>query len=248
MSWIDRDLREKLIVALDFFKIEEFEGLLEQIGEDLKYVKVGMQLYYSEGQKVVRYLKNRGLKVFLDLKLHDIPNTVGMGVRSLCSLGVDMINIHSSGGPQVMMAAREAIESIDKPSRPLLIAVTHLTSVSQEMLTNHLGCSLPLEDAVAKLAAFSKECGLDGVVASSLEVTRIKETCGREFKIIVPGIRLSDGKSLDDQVRTATPDLAVQNGADYLVVGRPITKSERPKEAFYQILKKIEEGYERKNH
>lgn len=220
------DYKNRIIVALDFQTKEEVVSLVEASQGELQYAKVGMELFYSLGADIINYLKDQGLKVFLDLKVHDIPNTAAGALKSLSKLEVDMVNVHASGGIKMMQAAKEALSQAD--SKPLIIGVTQLTSTDQDMLNNELNISGSTQDAVINLAKNAKTAGLDGVVASPLEVSNIKETCGKDFITVTPGIRLA-GNSQDDQKRITTPAEAFRNGSDYIVIGRPITQSSDPK-------------------
>ena len=219
-----------VIIALDFPRELEVMSFLEKFGHLRPYVKVGMELFYAEGPRIVRMLKNRGHKVFLDLKLHDIPNTVGRAMGRLSGLGVDMTNLHAAGGSAMMRAALEGLTRPDG-SRPLLIAVTQLTSTSQEVLRQELLIETPLEETVLRYGALARESGLDGVVCSPLETEKIKQALGTDFVTVTPGIRFADG-ARDDQVRIATPAMAREWGSDYIVVGRPITAQEHPLAAY----------------
>jgi orotidine-5'-phosphate decarboxylase len=230
-----------LIVALDFPNKQEVERFLYHFGEERLYVKVGMELFYKEGPSIIADLKEKGHDVFLDLKLHDIPNTVKSAMRSLADLGVDMVNVHAAGGIAMMKAALEGLqEGTQGKKRPLCIAVTQLTSTSEEMMNRELWIEKSLIDTVSHYAKLAKESGLDGVVCSTLEVPMLKEHCGQDFVTVTPGIRmLSD--DTQDQVRVATPARARELGSDYIVVGRSITKAEYPYQA-YQMVKQEWEG------
>jgi len=200
-----------------------------------------MELFYAEGDQTVRYLQEHGKHVFLDLKLHDIPNTVAHGVSSLTRLGANLITIHGQGGPITMKAAAEAArESAEKLGieRPKLLAITVLTSFDDESWTS-IGGQLPIADQVIRLAKLAKDCGMDGVVCSALEAKMIREACGDDFLIVTPGIRPSFATT-DDQKRVATPASALQDGASRLVIGRPITQAENPREAVRLIIEEME--------
>jgi len=216
-------------------------GFLELFKEPI-YVKVGMELFYAEGPSIVREIKALGHKVFLDLKFHDIPNTVQGAVRSAASLDVDMMNLHAMGGSEMMRSAMEALES--KKKKPLMIAVTVLTSMDEVALKKELHVDLPLEDTVLSLARMTKESGLQGVVCSALEVPRLKEKLGEDFFTITPGIRPLESAS-GDQKRVVTPSMARELGSDYIVVGRPITKVEHPYEAYLKIRSEFMGGKKR---
>jgi orotidine-5'-phosphate decarboxylase len=226
-------LAERIIVALDLGSREEVEVALENLPK-VRFVKVGMELFYSTGPDLIRVLKDRGLKVFLDLKVHDIPNTAAGAMRSLSRAGCDLLNLHCAGGLEMMERAREAI---GKDTR--LIGVTQLTSTNQSMLNNELGIPGTVEASVLNYAQLAKKAGLAGVVCSPLEVQAIKEVCGKDFLAITPGVR-REGSSTQDQKRTMTPGEAIRAGSDYLVIGRPILASPDPHGAFLQILAEIE--------
>jgi len=230
-----------VIIALDFKNREEVMGFLDLFKEPV-YVKVGMELFYAEGPSIVREIKALGHKVFLDLKFHDIPNTVQGAVRSAIELDVDMMNLHAMGGSEMMRSAMEALES--RMVKPLMIAVTVLTSMDEEALKKELHVDLPLEDTVLSLARMTKESGLQGVVCSALEVPRLKEKLGEDFLTITPGIRPLESAS-GDQKRVVTPSMARELGSDYIVVGRPITKAEHPYEAYLKIRSEFMGGEKR---
>lgn len=228
-----------VIVALDFPTEQEAWQCLSKFNEDTSvYVKVGMELYYSAGPNFVRELKQRGFNVFVDLKLHDIPNTVKSASRVLTKLGADIFNVHVAGGKAMMQAAVVGmIEGLQEGQRkPLLIGVTHLTSTSEQTLQEEIGIDLPIHEAVIRYAVLAKESGLDGVVCSPLEVPLIKEACGDSFITVTPGIR-PVGADKGDQERITTPEQARELKTDYIVVGRPITKSDNPKQSYDNILK-----------
>jgi orotidine-5'-phosphate decarboxylase len=193
-----------------------------------------MELYYAAGNEIVKEIKRRGHKIFLDLKLHDIPNTVRKAMKVLSALDVDMVNVHASGTIEMMKAAKEGLTREDG-TRPLLIAVTQLTSTSQEPMQSQLLIGATINDTIAKYAQNTKEAGLDGVVCSPLEASLVKEACGQEFMTITPGIRFADS-STDDQVRITTPAKAREIGSDYIVVGRPITAAEDPVAAYRRCV------------
>ncbi len=229
--------REKLIVPLDFPTFREALKFLDIVKKDIRYVKVGLELFISEGPSIIKELKNQGFKVFLDLKLHDIPATVGGAVRSAVRHGVDMMTIHASGGPKMIKkaseAARETAIAYQIPS-PILLGVTVLTSIGEEDLPL-LGIKNDIPTQVSALATLSKDNGLDGVVASPLEVQIVRKACGPDFKIVTPGIRPKWAET-NDQVRIMTPQDAVKAGSDYIVVGRPIYKAEDPSNAVSRII------------
>ncbi|WP_282925687.1 orotidine-5'-phosphate decarboxylase [Helcococcus kunzii] len=226
----------KTIVALDFPNEEEALYFLDQFDKPIN-VKVGMELFYSAGPQIIEKIKEKGHSIFLDLKLHDIPNTVKSAMRNLAKLDVDIVNLHCAGGKEMMKAAIEGLEEGkigDK--RPLCIGVTQLTSTSKEIMNNDLLIEGEVIDAVLHYAKNAKDSGLDGVVCSVLESKKIHEICGDEFLTVTPGIRLSSD-SKDDQKRVATPSIAKEEGSSYIVVGRSITKSEDPYNTYYEIEK-----------
>lgn len=224
------------IVALDFPSQKEVEQFLAQFGEETLFVKVGMELFYREGTSIITYLKEQGHRIFLDLKLHDIPNTVKSAMRNLAILGVDMVNVHAAGGTNMMKAALEGLQegTPEGKERPICIAVTQLTSTSQEVMQKELWIEKSLEETVLHYAKLAQDSGLDGVVCSTLEVPKIREACGEGFVTVTPGIRMADDK-VDDQVRIATPARARELGSTYIVVGRSITKAENPLEAYKKV-------------
>lgn len=215
-----------VIIACDFDSREKLMGFLDKFTEEKPFLKIGMELFYSMGPDVVRELKGRGHKIFLDLKLHDIPNTVKKAMAVLSALDIDMVNVHAAGTKAMMEAALEGLTRPDG-TRPLLIAVTQLTSTSQERMQNELLISAALPDTVIKYAQNSRDAGLDGVVCSPLEAQMVHKACGESFFTVTPGIRFADSAA-DDQVRVTTPAKAKEIGSDYIVVGRPITASEDP--------------------
>ena len=222
-----------VIIALDFPDKDTTINFLKKFDEPL-WVKVGMELFYGCGPEIIKEIKKLGHHIFLDLKLHDIPNTVKSAMANLAKLDVDMVNVHAKGGIKMMSEAMHAFDSLEK--KPLVIAVTELTSTSQEMLTNELLCSTTMEKMVIKHALNTKEAGLNGVVCSPLEVKAINEACGSDFITVTPGIRLKSN-SVDDQVRITTPADARLLGTNFIVVGRPITRAENPVLAYKQIKK-----------
>ena len=223
-----------VIIACDFKDKEETLNFLNRFEDEKLYLKIGMELFYSEGPEIVREIKKRGHKIFLDLKLHDIPNTVEKAMRSIANLDVDMTNVHASGTIKMMEAGLRGLTKEDG-TRPLLIAVTQLTSTSQEVMEQDLLIKENIEDVVMHYAENSKKAGLDGVVCSPLEVQAVKRKCGKEFLTITPGIRFSTD-SKDDQSRITTPAKAKELGSDYIVVGRSITKAENPQEAYRKCV------------
>ena len=226
-----------VIVACDFNTAEETLRFLDNFTEEKPYVKIGMELFYAEGPEIVREIKKRGHKIFLDLKLHDIPNTVKKAMAVLSRLDVDMCNLHAAGTVAMMEAA---IEGLTRPegTRPLLIAVTQLTSTDQERMEHDLLINEPLEKVVMHYASNAKAAGLDGVVCSPLESPAVHKTCGKEFLTVTPGVRFADGDK-GDQVRVTTPEKAKELGSDYIVVGRPITQAQDPVAAYRRCIKEF---------
>lgn len=229
-------MQRPLIVALDFPSKLEVHQFLGQFENESLYVKVGMELFFKEGPQILEFLKDSGHKIFLDLKLHDIPNTVKSAMRNLASLDVDIVNVHAAGGKQMMEAALEGLDqgTAAGKERPKCIAVTQLTSTSQEMLERELLIKGELQSVVVSYAKNASESGLDGVVCSTWEVEKILEACGQSFLTVTPGIRLKTS-AVDDQVRIATPEEARNRGSWGIVVGRPITKAENPLEAYKMV-------------
>lgn len=232
---------ERLIVALDVSSMEAMKEIVESLGDSVSYYKVGMELFYAAGEQTVAYLRDKNKSVFLDLKLHDIPNTVAHGIKSLTRLGAKLITIHAQGGKVMMQAAMKAAHEAAVElgiERPKLLAITALTSFDEENWTA-IGGHLPIADHVLQLAKLAKEAGVDGVVASALEASMIRKACGEDFIIVTPGIRPSFAVA-NDQKRVATPKSALSDGASRLVIGRPITKAENPREAVRLIVKEME--------
>lgn len=227
---------EKIIVALDTSHENEAMKLLESLKDQNVWVKIGMELFYSQGSKIIFKAKELGLKVFLDLKLHDIPNTVHNAVLSLGKLPIDMINIHAAGGSEMMKEASRAIKSL--PHSPLLIAVTQLTSTTTEQMNREQRIPGDILESVSHLAKLAQESGCDGVVSSPLEVPAIKLICGSRFITVTPGIRPVDSQT-HDQKRFTTPEDAVNLGTDFMVIGRPITQASDPKVALEKIIQGI---------
>ncbi|CDA90647.1 orotidine 5'-phosphate decarboxylase [Firmicutes bacterium CAG:238] len=223
-----------VIIACDFASAEETLAFLDKFTAEKPYVKIGMELYYAEGPQIVKKIKERGHKIFLDLKLHDIPNTVKKAMKVLSALDVDMCNLHAAGTAAMMEAALEGLTREDG-TRPLLIAVTQLTSTDQERMEKDLLIEKPLEEVVDHYAANAKKAGLDGVVCSPLEAARVHELCGEGFLTVTPGVRFADGDA-GDQVRVTTPQRAKEIGSDYIVVGRPITQAEDPVAAYRRCV------------
>lgn len=225
----------KILVALDYDNQAQALELVDKLKPELCGLKVGKEMFTLFGPDFVKTLVNKGFKVFLDLKFHDIPNTVAKACKAAAELGVWMINVHASGGSKMMHAARQAIEECD--NRPLLIAVTLLTSMD-EVAYSEIGFKRDLPEQVEHLAGISKSAGLDGVVCSAWEAKRLKEQLGKDFKLVTPGIR-PPGSDIGDQSRIMTPEQAVAAGSDYLVIGRPITKASDPLKALYDISESI---------
>lgn len=226
-----------VIIACDFNSKNEVFNFLDLFKEEKPFLKIGMELYYAEGPEIVREIKKRGHKIFLDLKLHDIPNTVMKAMKVLSNLDVDMCNLHASGSIKMMEAALQGLTRQDG-TRPLLIAVTQLTSTSEEVMQNELLINKPLDEVVMQYAENAKIAGLDGVVCSPLEARKVKNKCGENFITVTPGVRFADGE-VGDQVRVTTPEKAKELGSDYIVVGRPITKAENPVEAYRRCVREF---------
>lgn len=223
-----------VIVACDFASKEETLKFLDKFTDTKPFVKIGMELFYAEGPDIVRELKARGHKIFLDLKLHDIPNTVKKSMAVLSKLDVDMTNLHAAGTKRMMEAA---LEGLTRPNgtRPILIAVTQLTSTDQESMEKDLLIDAPIDEVVMHYAKNAKESGLDGVVCSPLEAGKVHEKCGDGFVTVTPGVRFADGE-IGDQKRVMTPAEAKKIGSDYIVVGRPITQAEDPVAAYKRCV------------
>lgn len=226
-----------VIVACDFSSAQATFDFLDKFTEEKPFVKIGMELYYAEGPSIVKEIKKRGHKIFLDLKLHDIPNTVKKSMAVLSRLDVDMTNLHAAGTIEMMRAAVEGLTREDG-TRPILIAVTQLTSTSEERMQNELLINASINDTIVKYADNAKTAGLDGVVCSPLEAGMVKESCGAEFITVTPGVRFADGDA-GDQVRVTTPARAKEIGSDYIVVGRPITAADDPVSAYRRCVKEF---------
>ena len=234
--------RERLVLALDVDNFKKAEQLVGKLSDYVGVFKIGSQLFTAGGAKVVNMINEKGGKVFLDLKFHDIPNTVARAAEVATKLGVYIFNVHTSGGYEMMKAAAEASKKISLAlgvRKPLILGVTLLTSINQEILEKEIGIKKRLEEQVVHLAKLAKAAGLDGVVASSWEIKEIREACGEDFVILTPGIRPA-GKSSDDQKRVMTPREAIKLGADFLVIGRPIRNAVNPVEAAKEILREME--------
>ena len=224
-----------VIVACDFASREATLNFLDKFTGRKPFVKIGMELYYAEGPSIVREIKARGHKIFLDLKLHDIPNTVKSAMKVLSRLDVDMCNLHAAGASTMMKGAIEGLTREDG-SRPILIAVTQLTSTDAAALKNELLIDIPMAETVLSYAKNAADCGLDGVVCSPLEAALVKERCGEDFMTITPGIRFADS-AVGDQKRIMTPALARQTGTEFIVVGRPITQAADAVAAYRRVCK-----------
>ena len=229
-------MQRDVIIACDFASAEACYKFLDLFAhlERKPFLKIGMELFYAEGPQIVKELKKRGFKIFLDLKLHDIPNTVKKAMKVLSNLDVDMVNVHASGTIEMMKAAKEGLTREDG-SRPILIAVTQLTSTSQKAMQEQLLIDNPIDIAIAHYAHNALEAGLDGVVCSPLEVSMVKQSCGPQFITVTPGIRFADAET-DDQVRITDPRKARELGSDFIVVGRPITEAKDPVKAYQRCV------------
>ena len=230
-------MAKDVIIALDFAGAKETLEFLDLFGEKKPFVKIGMELFYAEGPSIVKEIKNRGHKIFLDLKLHDIPNTVKKAMKVLSSLDADMCNLHAAGASEMMKAAIEGLTREDG-TRPLLIAVTQLTSTDERTLHEELLIGPSMEQTVQSYALNAKKSGLDGVVCSPLEAGKVHELCGGNFLTVTPGVRFADGDQ-GDQKRIATPERARMLGSDYIVTGRPITAARDPKAAYERCVKEF---------
>jgi len=228
-----------IMVALDFQSADEALALAASLEGIPVWMKVGMELFYAAGPDLVRRLKDQGHRIFLDLKFHDIPNTVRGAARSATRLGVDMFNVHAAGGSAMMRATLEgAREASAGGETPIVIAVTQLTSTSEETMRREIGIDAPLADVVLRYARLAKDAGLHGVVSSAHEAAAVKAACGADFVTVTPGIRPAGADALD-QARVTTPSQALASGADYLVIGRPITAAPNPREALERIVRDI---------
>ncbi len=232
-------MKRDVIIACDFASKEDTLNFLDKFREEKPFVKIGMELFYAAGPEIVREIKARGHKIFLDLKLHDIPNTVKKAMTSLSNLDVDICDLHASGGIEMMKAAVEGLTRPDGTS-PLLIGVTVLTSINQETLENELKIEKPIQEVVMDYAKNAKAAGLDGIVCSPLEAKAVHETCGDEFLTVTPGIRFADD-SKGDQQRVTTPAKAKEIGSNFIVVGRSITAAADPVEAYRRCMREFAE-------
>ncbi|MBD5556771.1 MAG: orotidine-5'-phosphate decarboxylase [Roseburia sp.] len=228
-----------VIIACDFSSKDEVIDFLGKFKNEKLFLKIGMELFYAEGPEIVRDIKRMGHKIFLDLKLHDIPNTVKKAMAVLSNLDVDMCNVHAAGAGGMMQAALEGLTRPDG-TRPLLIAVTQLTSTSEEVMRQELWIDKPIDETVMHYAKNARNAGLDGVVCSPLEAGKVHEVCGEKFLTITPGVRFADG-DVGDQKRVTTPEKAKELGSDYIVVGRPITQAEDPVAAYRRCVEEFVE-------
>ncbi len=225
-----------VIIACDFSSKEATLAFLDQFKDVKPFVKIGMELYYAEGPQIVKDIKARGHKIFLDLKLHDIPNTVYKAMKNVAALGVDMTNVHAAGTIEMMKAAKKAIDEVNPATK--LIAVTQLTSTSEEVMQEELWIDHPINDTIQHYALNTQKAGLDGVVCSPLEAKLVHDVCNEDFITVTPGIRFDDA-SKGDQKRVTTPAMAREIGSSYIVVGRPITASEDPVAAYARCVKEF---------
>ena len=230
-------MAKDVIVACDFPGADETLAFLDRFQTEKPFVKIGMELFYAEGPQIVRHIKARGHRIFLDLKLHDIPNTVKKAMRSLSALDVDIVNLHAAGTRAMMTAALEGLTRPDG-TRPVLIAVTQLTSTDQQALRDELLIDRPMDEVVMAYAKNASDAGLDGVVCSPLEAGKVHARCGGGFLTVTPGVRFAGGER-GDQKRVTTPAQARELGSDYIVVGRPITQAEDPVAAYRQCVKEF---------
>jgi len=227
-------LGKDVIIACDFSSAKETFEFLDKFEGKKPFVKIGMELFYAEGPEIVRQIKARGHKIFLDLKLHDIPNTVKKAMRVLSKLDVDMCNLHAAGAAPMMEAALDGLTR-DDGSRPILIAVTQLTSTDQQTMERDLLIKEPIDRVVMHYAKNAADAGLDGVVCSPLEAQKVHDACGKDFLTVTPGVRFADG-DVGDQKRVMTPEQAKRIGSDYIVVGRPITAADDPIAAYERCI------------
>ncbi len=230
-------MNRNVIIACDFASAKETYAFLDRFAEEKPFVKIGMELFYAEGPSIVREIHRRGHRIFLDLKLHDIPHTVQKAMAVLSSLDVDMVNLHAAGTKAMMEAALRGLTREDG-TRPILLAVTQLTSTSEERMHEELLINGSIRDCVCHYAQMAQEAGLDGVVCSPLEAGMVKEHCGKAFLTVTPGIRFADSL-VDDQVRITTPSRAKEMGSDFIVVGRPITAAADPVAAYLRCVEEF---------
>ena len=226
-----------VIIACDFSNKEEVINFLSKFSEEKPYVKIGMELFYGEGPEIIKLIKSMGHKIFLDLKLHDIPNTVKKAMRVLSNYNIDMVNLHAAGTVVMMKAAIEGLTKEDG-KRPILIAVTQLTSTDEERMHNDILIEKPMEEVVMYYAKCAKTAGLDGVVCSPLEAAKVHDVCGSGFLTVTPGVRFEESNK-GDQVRVTTPLKAKELSSDYIVVGRPITEAKNPVEAYRKCVREF---------
>ena len=229
--------RDRLIVALDVADLGKVQEIVQRLGKSVSFYKVGLRLFTREGPRVVQWLKKKGLKVFLDLKFHDIPNTVSQAVESAVALGVDFMTVHGMGGLEMMEAAVNSARLSArrfKQKKPKIFAVTVLTSLAR---LQPLGISSSIPQQVLRIADLAKRSGADGIVCSPLEVTKVRKRVGKSLLILTPGVRIEEERSTDDQKRTATPSQAIRDGSDYIVLGRPILKASDPQKLVRRILR-----------
>ncbi len=237
---MNREAKDFLIVALDVPTIKKSESIVEELGESVRFYKVGLQLFIRGGPRAVEFLKEKEKKVFLDLKLHDIPNTIKGAVESAIDMGVDMLTVHIAGGLEMMESAQRALRN-KHSKKPLILGVTILTSLDEAFLRDTLGIEKSLKNEIIDLAMIARRAGLGGVVASPKETAMIKKLCGEDFIVVTPGIR-PGGIEVGDQRRFETPEKAVMDGSDYLVVGRPIIKATNMRKAAESIIQEIKDG------
>jgi orotidine-5'-phosphate decarboxylase len=236
--------QEKLIVALDLDTEQEALSMVDLLSEEVEIFKVGPRLFFQSGPRIVKKIHRRQKKIFLDLKLYDIPQTVAKSAEVITEMGVFMFNLHLSGGEEMIRRTVEAVAAYSqrrKITKPLILGVTILTSFNQLELKELWGKRMDLTEAVLRLAELGRRCGLDGVVSSAWEIERIRKKCGRDFVILTPGVRLPENKS-DDQKRITTPQEAVRKSANFIVVGRPVIRAPEPRKMVRQIIKNLEEG------
>lgn len=244
MMTINKATKEKIVLALDVDTLEEAKSMIMELKDYVGVFKVGLQLYTQNGNEIIDFMKEQGLEFFLDVKLLDIPNTVAKASENIVRRGASFFNIHALGGKEMMSASVKSAKATAKElgqKEPFILAVTVLTSISDEVLNNELEISQKASDYVLKLAKLAKDSGLDGVVASVLEAKKIKEICGEDFKVLCPGIR-PEWSLKNDQKRSATPNFAVEQGADYLVIGRAVTAAEDRVKAMQMIYEEMEKN------
>lgn len=244
MMTINKSIKEKIVLALDVDTLEEAKSMIMELKDYVGVFKVGLQLYTQNGNEIIDFMTEQGLEFFLDVKLLDIPNTVAKASENIVKRGASFFNIHSLGGKEMMSASVNSAKATAKElgqKEPFILAVTVLTSISDEVLNNELEIQQKASDYVLKLAKLAKDSGLDGVVASVLEARKIKEICGEDFKVLCPGIR-PEWSLKNDQKRSATPNFAVEQGADYLVIGRAVTSADDRVKAMQMIYEEMEKN------